>query len=73
MKPARPTSESLLTSLLLMSDGSVLADNLTPAMAAVLHELGLRADPATQSSRSRDPAGKTVVNRCTERDTGKTQ
>lgn len=41
-------SPPLVTELLLLSDGSVLADHLTPAMAAVLKAIGLVPDTRTQ-------------------------
>jgi hypothetical protein len=41
--------QELMSEVLLMPDGTVLAHNLTPAMAAVLHEL----NPADETIRQR--------------------
>jgi len=46
--PPSPTS-ALLSELLLLPDGSVLADKLTPAMAALLTSIGLKPHAATQA------------------------
>ena len=57
MNPAAPQTDALVTQLLLLPDGSVLADNLTPAMASLLMRLGLRPHPASQRSLRRSVDG----------------
>jgi hypothetical protein len=61
MNPTPPQTDELVTQLLLLPDGSVLADNLTPVMASLLMHLGLQPHPASQCrlSRSADPASET--------------
>ena len=49
MTPLHSPTSALLSELLLLPDGSVLADKLTPAMAALLTSIGLNPHAATQS------------------------
>ena len=49
MKKKRTISGTLETDLLLLPDGTVLANQLTPSMAAVLARVELHEDPGTQS------------------------
>jgi hypothetical protein len=72
MKPSPTTSEGLVTHLLVLPDGSVLAENLTPSMAAVLEKINVRTDPGTQASLRGDQVRKTIVNRGGMRKTGHT-
>jgi hypothetical protein len=48
MKPHNATAGSLVTELLLLPDGSVLADRLTPTMLQLLLQMHLRTDVRTQ-------------------------
>jgi hypothetical protein len=51
----QPQTETtpLVTKLLVLSDGSVLANNLTPAMAAALARIDLHPSATTQRSLTR--------------------
>jgi len=53
--PTAPTQ--LVTQLLIMPGGIVLADNLTREMASCLQEMGLHPDPATQCVLTTESGG----------------
>ena len=72
MKNTAPNSDALVTHFLVLPDGSVLAENLTPAMAAVLRQLDLRTDLNAQSSLRVHATGKTVVPQARAGDTQRT-
>lgn len=67
-----PTPDGLVTRLLLLPDGSVLAENLTPSMAAALRKVSIHADPHTQASLRGDRARKAIVSRAGTDDTPRT-
>ncbi len=52
MKTTEPNATHLVTDLLLLPDGTVLADRLTPIMAALLESTHLHPDTHTQCSLS---------------------
>jgi len=49
MTPPPSPESTLLSELLVLPDGSVLADKLTPTMAALLTKIGLSPHPSTQA------------------------
>ena len=69
MKPTRSKSTPLVSELLVLRDGSVLAYKLTPAMAAALEGIHLVPDTRTQRRLIAGRVDKTVVDCSRERET----
>ncbi len=61
MKPLPTPSTPLVTELMLLPDGTVLADNLTPTMADALRRIQLHPDTRTQRSWTGTRKGATIV------------
>jgi hypothetical protein len=67
-----PTPDALVTRLLLLPDGTVLAENLTPSMAAALKQMCVHAEPETQASLRTTRVRKTVVSQAHTGETSRT-